>query len=512
MATVSRNIMANFAGRAWAMLMGIAFVPVYLKLLGVEAYGLIGFFATLQGVLGIMDLGLALTLNRELARVSDRSDSGQRTANLLRTMEVMYWLVSVAVGLLVVAVAPWIASNWVNTITLSEEAVTSAIRMMGIVIALQAPFSLYQGGLTGLQRQVSVNLIVGVAATLRAGGAVLVLWLLSPTVEAYFAWQVVVAVVATTLCASALWRLVPGGILTARFEPSLLRELWRFALAVSANAIVGISLTQLDKLILSKLITLEQFGYYALAGVVASALWAIILPINTALFPRFVQLHEQRNTVALAAFYHKACQFMAVALLPVALMLTLFSYELVLVWTGDEVTARSTYLLVALLAVGTTLNGLISVAAYLQSAAGWPGLILRTNAALALVLVPTLLVVVPRFGPVGAAAVWVAINCTYLVVTVPIMHRRLLRGELARWYLVDLLVPVLAVTAIGLPARLLMPLGWPPLGQLAFLACVWIAAVAAVTLVSPEIRRALTNLALRGLGKTAEARHTGMPG
>ena len=512
MATVGRNIIANFAGRAWVMLMGFAFVPIYLHLLGIEAYGLIGFFLTLQSVLGFMDLGLSLTLNRELARASSRPDEGPRMASLLRTMEVAYWVMSVAVGLLVIAVAPWIAKNWVNAATLSGDAVESAIRMMGVVIALQAPFALYQGGLTGLQQQVSVNLILAVAATLRAAGAGLVLWLLSRTVEAYFAWQVIVSGVATGLCAWALWRLIPGGSRRARFDLSLMRGLWRFALAVSANAIVGISLTQLDKLILSKLLTLEQFGYYVLAALVASFLWAIILPINTALFPRFVQLHEQRDETGLVALYHKACQFMAAALLPVAMILTLFSHELLVLWTRDEAIARNAALLVTLLAFGTTINGVTSVAGYLQSAAGWPGLILYTNTTLAVLLVPALLVAVPRFGPVGAAAVWIAINCTYLVVTVPIMHRRLLRGNLARWYVADLILPSVAVTAIGVPMRVLMPIGWSPPAQFVFLVCAWATAVLAVLLVAPEIRRALTTLVLGLLGKTVAAYRVRMSG
>lgn len=493
------------------MLMGVAFVPVYLRFLGIEAYGLIGFFLTLQSALGIMDLGLSLTLNRELACASTREGGSPRMASLLRTMEVVYWLLSAVVGLVVVALAPWIAGNWVNTVILSDETVESTVRTMGIIIALQAPFALYQGGLTGLQRQVSVNLILAVAATVRAAGAALVLWLLSPTVEAYFAWQVVVAGAVTGLCAWSLWQWIPGGARSACFDPVLLRGVQRFALAISANAIVGISLTQLDKLILIKLLTLEQFGYYMLATLVASFLWAIILPINTALFPRFAQLHEQRDDAGLAALYHKACQLMAAALLPVALMLALFSHELLLLWTGDGATARNAYLLVALLAVGTTLNGVTSVAAYLQSAAGWPGLVLRTNTVLALVLVPVLLVAVPRFGVVGAAAVWIAINSTYLLVTVPIMHHRVLRSELARWYAEDLLLPAAAVAAVGLPARLLMPTGWSPLAQLVFLVCVWAAAVVAVLFVAPQIRRALGDLATSVLGNTVGARRIGMP-
>ncbi|MDE2320337.1 MAG: hypothetical protein KGL31_00215 [candidate division NC10 bacterium] len=45
---VKRNIVANTLGKGWSMLMGLVFVPLYIKFLGMEAYGLIGFFATLQ--------------------------------------------------------------------------------------------------------------------------------------------------------------------------------------------------------------------------------------------------------------------------------------------------------------------------------------------------------------------------------------------------------------------------------------------------------------------------------
>jgi len=48
---LKRNIIANFAGQGWTALMALAFVPLYIKFLGIEAYGLIGFFAMLQGTL-----------------------------------------------------------------------------------------------------------------------------------------------------------------------------------------------------------------------------------------------------------------------------------------------------------------------------------------------------------------------------------------------------------------------------------------------------------------------------
>ncbi|MBS1199036.1 MAG: polysaccharide biosynthesis protein, partial [Proteobacteria bacterium] len=39
-----RNLIANYLGQGWAAIMGMAFVPLYIKYLGVESYGLIGLF------------------------------------------------------------------------------------------------------------------------------------------------------------------------------------------------------------------------------------------------------------------------------------------------------------------------------------------------------------------------------------------------------------------------------------------------------------------------------------
>ena len=47
---LKKNIAANFAGSVWQALMGLIFIPIYIKFMGIEAWGLIGFFATLQGM------------------------------------------------------------------------------------------------------------------------------------------------------------------------------------------------------------------------------------------------------------------------------------------------------------------------------------------------------------------------------------------------------------------------------------------------------------------------------
>jgi O-antigen/teichoic acid export membrane protein len=45
---LKRNLIANYLGQGWTALVGLAFIPLYIKYLGIEAYGLIGLFGVIQ--------------------------------------------------------------------------------------------------------------------------------------------------------------------------------------------------------------------------------------------------------------------------------------------------------------------------------------------------------------------------------------------------------------------------------------------------------------------------------
>ena len=64
---VSSNIGANFVGNLSSIVLAIVFTPVYIHFLGIEAYGIIGFYITLQGTVSFLEMGLSRACNRELA-------------------------------------------------------------------------------------------------------------------------------------------------------------------------------------------------------------------------------------------------------------------------------------------------------------------------------------------------------------------------------------------------------------------------------------------------------------
>lgn len=208
-AAIRNNIIANYGGAVWRSLMGVIFIPVYIKFMGIESYGHVGVFGSLTALFGVLDLGLGATMTRETARLSATDPSGREAWNPARTLERIYWAVALVLGLGVTLLAGPIAAYWVKADRLDPETIRRALMISGAVIALRWPCALYAGGLRGLDCQPLLNLMECVAGTVRGLGAVVVLWLVSPTIQAFFSWQIVVSALETLCFATALRRSLP---------------------------------------------------------------------------------------------------------------------------------------------------------------------------------------------------------------------------------------------------------------------------------------------------------------
>lgn len=487
MSQLKKNIFANFAGKGWSALMMAAFVPIHIKFMGMEAYGLVGFFASLQIMLTLLDMGLSTTLNKEIARLSALNDKEQEVRDLVRTLELIYWGVAIIITLTVTLFSPFI-SSWVNPQHLSSESVRQAVLMMGLATALHFPFSLYSGGLIGLQRQVLFNGLTIVVATCRGVGAALILWGVSPTIQAYLGWQILVSLAQTFFGAFFLWKNLPMANAPPRFKKSLLFGIWRFAAGMSGISVLAVVLTQLDKVILIKVLTLEMFGYYSLASTLSSGLYLLVSPIYIAIFPRFSQLVSQGERQGLRNLYHQSCQISSMVLLPVAIIVTLFSREILLLWTGSNITAEKTHLLVSLLIVGTAMNALVTTPYALQLAHGWTTLVFYQNLLSVIFLGPFIFWMASSYAAAGAATVWVILNSGYLLIGLQIMHRYLLKGELWRWYLVDVGCPFLGAFAVSVLGRWFFPRSSSLLLTFVWLSAISILAMAASILATPCFR------------------------
>jgi len=142
--SIRRNAVANYVGTFCQAVLGFLFIPLYIKYLGIEGYGLIGFSVSLSALLRLADMGLSSTLSREFARYSAQPESAVRMRSLLKTMQTLYWGISFLLGIVIVAVAPFITRYWINPGSLDSNVVQNAVVLMGLTAATAGPYESLQ--------------------------------------------------------------------------------------------------------------------------------------------------------------------------------------------------------------------------------------------------------------------------------------------------------------------------------------------------------------------------------
>jgi O-antigen/teichoic acid export membrane protein len=491
-----RNIAANLAGRLVTSGLRAALLPLYLHILDVETYGLVSVYTALRTLLAILDFGIGAAFIRDLARLSASSDAARRRRELFQTLEIIYWTMAVVAGLVVVVIAPFLAQNWLHAQHFSPPDLERALRLMGIAIAVAFPLAFYHGGIIGLQRQGLANVLsVGLGA-FQDVGALLVITA-TPTIYAFMSWHICGSLIAVTVTAVVLRRLIPAVDGARRFSTEACAGSLRFGVGWLGHSAGSAIVAQSDKILVTRFVPLEQFGYYAIAQSAAMFLMTLVSPVQIAAFPRISQLVGVADRAAVKHEYERATQYMAFLLFPVAAVLIAFAPEVLLVWTRKVDVAVHATTLLRIFIIGACCGGVAAMVTTVQGAYASFRAILTTSLISALLAFPVVYVALKECGMSGAAVVWTVQNGA-LLLTASYAHRTLGLGAATRWFCVNVLAPAGAAAAVAFLGRVVMP----PLEPRTFpfvigLGLVWACCSAAAALVLSHVRTAAHDLRVR---------------
>jgi O-antigen/teichoic acid export membrane protein len=405
---LKRNILANYLGTGTVALAPILALPWYLEALGPKQFGLIGFVVMLQAVLGLLDAGMSQALVREVAVRLDSTDAGRRsTAALLFGFERLYWLFALCAGGVTLLLAGTIATHWLNLGGLPIELGKEAIYGAAAIFAAQFPGSVYRSLLVGAQAQVALNVIMLAGALLRHVGGVLVV-LVWPALSTYLIWYASIALLETLVRGGSAWRALKMNRKQVQWEIDELRPAWGLVAGMSGAAWLGALTVQMDKIVLSRMATIEQFGYYTIAATVSAGMLQLVYPLVQAALPRAIQLRGE--PVALRRLSIKLVRLIALLVGSAALIFITAGGWFLDTWLKNPVAAVTVHPLLAVLLVGTGLNAFYNVGYMNWIAKEKIHRVFQVNAlalVLSVMLIPLLFT---WLGPIGAAFGWLAIN------------------------------------------------------------------------------------------------------
>jgi O-antigen/teichoic acid export membrane protein len=444
-----KNIIANYVGKIWGIISVFVFVPFYIKILGIESYAVINFYTVILTIMYFADGGLSATLNREIARSTDKEYIG----NMLFTIEKVYLAICLFIMVFVFSLSGIIARNWLNSDTITADDLSLYVSLMGVSVAFQLFTTLQNSGLMGLEKQVLSNGIQ-VASSVVRSAVVLIPLYLYPSLLTFFIWQLSTNIIFFFITRYNLWKYIKTNI-TYKFDKQVLKTVGKFAGGMMLMAIISSLNTQIDKLVISKLLSLKEFGYYALAGILSQVPEMIITPIAMGILPRMVKYSEKTERDKLTKLFHVNSFILSSLATSGAMVLFLFTKDFIFIWTHDIDIANTIENVTRVLLIGGVFLAFQYMPYYLAIANGHT----RTNVRLGIValicIVPALIFFVKHYGLIGATYTWLIMNLFAYIYLGYFLISRFLKNEFKRWFINETLIPLIIAIVIGVTSYFL---------------------------------------------------------
>jgi O-antigen/teichoic acid export membrane protein len=438
-----KNIIANYVGKIWGIISVFIFVPFYINLLGIESYAVINFYTVILTIMYFADGGLSATLNREIAKTSDKKYTG----NMLFTIEKVYLAICLFIIIIIFSFSRFIAVNWLNSDTIAPEDLSVYISLMGISIAFQLFTTLQSSGLMGLEKQVLSNGIQVSSSIIRSAFVLIPLYFY-PTLLTFFIWQVSMNIIFFFITRYNLWKFIKTNV-SYKFDKQVLKTVGKFAGGMMLMAIISSLNTQIDKLVISKILSLKEFGYYSLAGILSQVPVLIITPIAVAILPRMVKYSTNTETDKLIKLFHINTFVLSVLATSGAMVLFLFTKDFVFIWTHDNLIAKTIENVTKVLLIGGVFLSFQYMPYHLAIANGHTKTNVRLGIVAIICIIPSLIFCVKQFGLIGATYTWLIMNIFAYFYLGYFIISKFLKNEFKRWLINGTLIPLIIAILIG---------------------------------------------------------------
>lgn len=390
-------------------------LPWYLSILGPKQFGLISFVTALQVFLGLLDSGISQVSMREFSvRMNETQDGRHSAATLLFGFERIYWLVAICAGTITLLFSDYISNHWLVLDPESTALGLAAVCGAAVIFTAQFPGTLYRSFLAGAQEQVTLNVVAVTGLLLRHVGGVSLL-LIWPQLSTYLIWQAGIAILETAVRQHLAWKILGIRRGDVTWNSAALSSIWPAVAKMSGAVILGALTTQMDKIILSRMLPIEQFGYYAIASTISQGVLNLIYPLVQAISPRMMQL--SLHPVALRTLNIKLARSIAIMVIAGAVGFIVLGEWVLGFWLKNPKAVAVVHPLLSILLIGSALNAFYHVGYFNWLATGMVRRILLVNVASLVVCLAITPPLVSIHGVIGATFGFLAMNAIGLAIS-----------------------------------------------------------------------------------------------
>lgn len=456
---LGKNTFASYISQAYVALVSILLVPVYLAILGREAYGLVAFYMVLQACCALFDAGMSGSVVREVGRFNAGAIRDFDLLALFRSIELIFVAISLMLVIVLAINRSVIASDWLTYETLVTKDVEFALIIISILVSLRWLGTLYKSVIQGYERIILLSTINVVAASLKFMLVVPLLFYVSNSVNFFFGYQLAIALIEVLGLFFAAKHLLPheANYKIPRFSFRHVKEIWKFTLSLALTSVIWVIVLQSDKAILSSILTLSDYAVFSVAAILAGGLITLSMPLRSVFLPRLTNIYTASGDKAMSETYAYVSQVTCLLLVPLTIFLAVFAEPILYVWTSDAEVAHKSAAILSLYATGNGFLVLSALPFYLQFAKGDLRAHVGWNLFFIALFFPLVFYGARTYGPIGTGFVWMCMNLLGFFIWIPIVHKRFLATPHLYWLTRNILMISGASIVFAGIFRLLFP-------------------------------------------------------
>lgn len=399
---LARNSVFNLIGQGIPLLVALFAIPLLIHGLGTDRFGVLTLVWVVIGYFSLFDLGLGRALTQLVAKKLGAGEEAQ-VPPLVWTALVLMFVLGLLGALVLSVISPWL----VHSVLKIPEPLQAETLNAFYLLAASIPIVIVAAGLAGILSALQRFGILNAIRIPLSIFSLLVPLLILPFSKSLFLVTAVLVIgrlVALGVHLAVCLRVMPALHSGFALQYAAVKPLFHFGAWMTVTNVIGPLMVYLDRFVIGAIVSVAAVAYYATPYEVATKLWIIPSAIVAVLFPAFAASYAQdRDRTTL--LFTRGIRYVALALFPVTLMITAFSYEGLRWWLGDEF-ARHSAPVLQWLAIGVFINSLAQVFFALIHGVGRPDLTAKLHLLELAVYLPGLWWAIHNHGITGAAMAW----------------------------------------------------------------------------------------------------------
>src|SRR5260370_857741 len=330
---LARNTVWNLLGYGTPMVVAVFCIPVLIRGLGTDRFGVLTLAWALIGYASLFDLGLGRALTQLVAKKLGAGEEGEIPSLAWTSLLLMMLLGFVGTGSILL-ISPWLVHRALNVPGALQGETVQSFRLLGLSI----PFVITTTGLRGLleahQHFRLVNALRIPLGVLTFAGPLLALPFsksLVPVVGTLAAGRVAVWAAHLLVC----WRVLPALGRSIAWEHSAVVPLLRFGGWMTVTNVVGPLMVTLDRFLIGALVSMTAVAYYATPFEVVTKVLLLPVALMGVMFPAF-SASFAKDGGRTALLFGLSVKSLFLVLFPIILCTAALTQDGLKLWLGAE--------------------------------------------------------------------------------------------------------------------------------------------------------------------------------